>query len=130
MLRYRTGDLVRFNAPKIDENMQFLYLAEGILGRTDQMLIIRGVNILPSAVEQIIHGFSDVCEFRLTAIRSGAMDELKVEVEAEQDLATQIGEQLQINLGLRIDVNSVPTRSLPRFEGKATRFIDLRPRED
>ena len=130
MLRYRTGDLVRFNAPKTNENIQFVYLAEGILGRTDQMLIIRGVNILPSAVEQIIRGVSDVCEFRLTANRIGAMDELKVEVEAEQDRATQISEQLQINLGLRIDVKSLPARTLPRFEGKAKRFIDHRPKED
>ena len=58
------------------------------------------------------------------------MDELKVEVEAEQDRATQISEQLQINLGLRIDVKSLPARTLPRFEGKAKRFVDHRPKED
>lgn len=128
ILRYRTGDLVRCNPPATNEGIQFTHLADGILGRTDQMLIIRGVNILPSAVEQIIRGFQDIGEFRLTASHNGAMDELKVEVETDPVVATQLGEQLQIKLGLRIAVDPVDGKSLPRFEGKAKRFIDLRTR--
>ena len=128
ILRYRTGDLVRCNPPTTNEGIQFTRLADGILGRTDQMLIIRGVNILPSAVEQIIRGFQDIGEFRLTASHNGAMDELKVEVETDPVVATQLGEQLQIKLGLRIAVDPVDGKPLPRFEGKAKRFIDLRTR--
>ena len=128
ILRYRTGDLVRCNPPTTNEGIQFTRLADGILGRTDQMLIIRGVNILPSAVEQIIRGFADIGEFRLTAIHNGAMDELKVEVETDPVVAAQLGEQLQTKLGLRIAVDPVDGKSLPRFEGKAKRFVDLRTR--
>ena len=128
ILRYRTGDLVRCNPPTTNERIQFTRLADGILGRTDQMLIIRGVNILPSAVEQIIRGFEDVGEFRLTASHNGAMDELKVEVETDPFVAAKLGDQLQIKLGLRIEVDPVDGKSLPRFEGKAKRFVDLRTR--
>ena len=128
ILRYRTGDLVRCNPPTTNEGIQFTRLADGILGRTDQMLIIRGVNILPSAVERIIRGFADIGEFRLTASHNGAMDELKVEVETDPVVAAQLGEQLQTKLGLRIAVDPVDGKSLPRFEGKAKRFVDLRTR--
>ena len=92
------------------------------------MLIIRGVNILPSAVEQIIRGVANASEFRLTASHNGAMDELKVEVESDPTVAAQLGEQLQTKLGLRIAVDPVDKNSLPRFEGKAKRFVDLRTR--
>ena len=130
LLRYRTGDLVRYRKPQRQEGTQFIYLADGILGRADQMLIVRGVNFFPSAVEQIIRNFPDVREFRLTANRTGAMDELVVEIEADANRATQIGDQLQVKLGLRIDVKPVPAETLPRFEGKAKRFVDLRPKEN
>ena len=128
ILRYRTGDLVRCQPPKKNDKVKFMYLSDGILGRTDQMLIIRGVNILPSAVEQIIRGVADVCEFRLTASHRGAMDELKVEVEANRSVASKLSDQLQTKLGLRITVDPVDPKSLPRFEGKAKRFVDLRTR--
>ena len=128
VFRYRTGDLVRCHPPPTNERIQFTRLADGILGRTDQMVIIRGVNILPSAVEQIIRGFPDIGEFRLTARHSGAMDELNVEVETDPVIAAQLGEQLQTKLGLRIAIDPVKEKSLPRFEGKAKRFVDLRTR--
>ena len=92
------------------------------------MLIIRGVNILPSAVEQIIRGVANASEFRLKASHNGAMDELKVEVESDPTVAAQLGEQLQTKLGLRIAVDPVDKNALPRFEGKAKRFVDLRTR--
>ncbi len=127
ILRYRTGDLVRYTtAKKRTRETPFVYLADGILGRVDQMLIIRGVNILPTAVEQIIREFVGMGEFRLTAKRIGAMDELMVEVEVDENRAMEISEQLQIKLGLRVDVKDVPSKTLPRFEGKAKRFVDLR----
>lgn len=128
ILRYRTGDLVRCSPPAKNKGMQFRYLVDGVLGRSDQMLIIRGVNILPSAVEQIIRGVANASEFRLTASHNGAMDELKVEVESDPTVAAQLGEQLQTKLGLRIAVDPVDKNSLPRFEGKAKRFVDLRTR--
>lgn len=125
LIRYRTGDLVR---PKWDhdEPSRFVLLEGGVLGRTDDMMIVRGVNVFPSAVEQILRGFPEVVEYRLTARRVHEMDALTVEVEDRLDKPQRIAEELRLRLGLRVEVRTVPLGSLPRFEGKSRRFVDLR----
>ncbi len=123
VVRYRTGDLVR---PCNHPDCGFLFLAGGVLGRTDDMMIIRGVNVFPSSIEQIIREFPEVAEYRLTAFRSGPMDQLKIEIESSQNLNDAITEQLRIRLGLRVDVVRVASETLPRFQGKGRRFLDQR----
>ena len=123
VVRYRTGDLVR---PCNYLGAGFLFLAGGVLGRTDDMMIIRGVNVFPSSIEQILREFPEVVEYRLTAFRSGQMDQLKIEVESNQNLKDAITEQLQIRLGLRVDVVTAEPETLPRFEAKGRRFVDQR----
>ncbi|HEX3601032.1 MAG TPA: AMP-binding protein [Lacipirellulaceae bacterium] len=125
ILRYRTGDLVRPTWPT-DGTNRFVFLEGGILGRADDMMIIRGMNVYPSAIEQILHSFPEVVEYRLTARKHGEMDELAIEVEDHLERPARIVEELQLRLGLKIDVRCVPTLSLPRFEGKGRRFIDER----
>ena len=130
VIRYRTGDLVRptwsnENAPTSGPN-RFLLLEGGVLGRADDMLIIRGMNIYPSAVEQILHGFPEVVEYRLTARKRGELDELIVEVEDHLEQPARIAEELRIRLGLKIKVRAAPAMSLPRFDGKGRRFVDQR----
>jgi phenylacetate-CoA ligase len=125
-IRYRTGDLVR-GFPEHDPKCRFLWLQGGILGRADDMVVIRGVNIFPSSIEQIIREFPQLGEFRLIASKRGAMDELEVEVEATAEtqldaLRHRVGERL----GLRIPIRAVPPESLPRFEAKAKRLEDRR----
>ncbi len=126
VIRYRTGDLVRPRWSAQDENIRFVFLEGGVLGRVDDMLIIRGVNILPSSVEQVIRSFPEVAEYRITAQREGALDRLKVEVEDHQQSPDRIAAELQLRLGLKIEVAAVPIGTLPRFEGKAERFFDRR----
>ena len=126
VIRYRTGDLVRPRWSAQDENIRFVFLEGGVLGRVDDMLIIRGVNILPSSVEQVIRNFPEVAEYRITAQREGALDRLKVEVEDHQQSPDRIAAELQLRLGLKIEVAAVPIGTLPRFEGKAERFFDRR----
>jgi phenylacetate-CoA ligase len=126
LIRYRTGDLVRPRWPEDGEEIRFVYLEGGVLGRADDMLVVRGVNILPSSIEQIVRGFLEVGEYRLTARKEGAMDELRLEVEANAAAADRIATELQVRLGLRVEVAAVASGSLPRFEGKARRFIDQR----
>jgi len=126
VIRYRTGDLVRPRWSTQDKNIRFVFLEGGVLGRVDDMLIIRGVNILPSSVEQVIRSFPEVAEYRMTAQREGALDRLQVEVEDRQQSPDRIAAELQLRLGLSIEVVSVPVGSLPRSEGKAQRFIDQR----
>jgi phenylacetate-CoA ligase len=129
IIRYRTGDLVRpyWNA---GEANGFVLLEGGVLGRADDMMIIRGVNVFPTAVEEILRSFPEVVEHRMTARKQGAMDELVIEVEDHLSDPRRIAEELYLRLGLRIEVRLAPLTSLPRFEGKGRRFVDLRYREE
>ena len=129
VVRYQTGDLVRPRWSEAGAN-RFVLLEGGVLGRADQMLIVRGVNIFPSAVEQILHSFPEVAEYRMTARKRGAMDELVVEVEDRLSAPARIADEMYVRLGLKIDVKLAPPASLPRFEGKGRRFIDQRNQEE
>jgi phenylacetate-CoA ligase len=90
------------------------------------MLVIRGVNIFPGTMEEILRSFSAVGEYRITATREGEMDQLRVELEEPCEIADEVAAELQLRLGLRIDVSTVAADSLPRFEAKAQRFVDQR----
>jgi len=96
------------------------------LGRVDDMMIIRGVNIYPGSVEQILHSFPEIVEYRMTALKAGEMDALAVEIEDRLGKPDRVAKELQLRLGLKVDVCCVPLGSLPRFEGKGQRFIDKR----
>ena len=122
VIRYRTGDLVR---PRRDSH-GFVLLEGGVLGRVDDMLIIRGVNVFPTAVESILRAFPEIEEFRLVARKAGELDELEIEVEDRRNDPNRILAELQLRLGLRVQIRCVPCGSLPRFEGKAKRFHDQR----
>ncbi|HEX3871873.1 MAG TPA: phenylacetate--CoA ligase family protein, partial [Pirellulales bacterium] len=65
-------------------------------------------------------------EYRMIATKTGEMDQLTIEVEDRLKQPMRVAEELQLRLGLKIDVTTVPLGSLPRFEGKGDRFIDRR----
>jgi len=125
VIRYRTGDLVR---PQWDSsgNCNFVLLQGGVLGRTDDMMIIRGVNVFPTSVEKILRGFPEIVEYRLTTFKQESMDQLKIEIEDQLESPERVRAELQIQLGLRVEVECVPAGTLPRFEAKGKRFIDQR----
>ena len=125
LLRYRTGDVVR-PVWQSDGDDHFVFLEGGVLGRNDDMLVIRGVNIYPSSIEQILLNFPEVVEYRLTARKRGQLDMVSIEVEDRLEETDRIAAELQKHLGLAIEVKLVPPKSLPRFEGKGRRFIDER----
>ena len=125
VIRYRTGDLVHPTDAPAGEN-QFVLLQGGVRGRADDMLVIRGVNVFPTAVEQVIRSFPEVAEFRLTAYKEGAMDALRVDVESAAGQTDRIAAALRTQLGLRIEVRWVEPGLLPRFEAKAKRVVDER----
>lgn len=125
VIRFRSGDLVRPNWPVNGEN-RFVVLEGGVLGRADDMMIIRGVNVFPTAVEQILRSFPEVVEYRMTARKRGEMDELVIEVEDRLMQPDRIADELRLRLGFKIDVHCVTAMSLPRFEGKGRRFVDER----
>jgi phenylacetate-CoA ligase len=128
LLRYRTGDVVR-TSPEArcvcgsDE----MALEGGILGRTDDMVVVRGVNVYPSAVEDVLRGCG-VAEYRVTVGSHGALAELKIEVEppagCEPDgLAHVVEAALRNAFALRVAIQTVPAGALPRFEMKARRWV-------
>lgn len=124
-LRYRTGDLVR---PIWEHGRAtgFVFLEGGVVGRTDDMLTIRGVNIFPSAVEQIVRSFPEVLEYRAVVQREAELDRLELQIEDRLAMPERVAEELRLRLGLRVEVQCVPLGSLPRSEGKARRWVDER----
>src|SRR6185369_1226847 len=109
----------------------FLLLQGGVLGRVDDMVIVRGVNVFPSAVENVIREFTEVEEFRIEVFEREALRELRVIVEPNRAqpnaiaLCRQISQRLRQRIGLRAEVESVAPDTLPRFELKARRFFRL-----
>lgn len=125
VIRYRTGDLVRPSWNAAGEN-RFVFLPGGIVGRSDDMLVIRGVNIFPSAIEQILRSFPEVVEYRLTVYKLGQMDHLRIDIEDRLNEPARIRDELRLRLGLKVEVETVAPGTLPRFEGKGRRLVDER----
>jgi phenylacetate-CoA ligase len=128
VLRYRTGDVVISPDRTCPAGHEHPWLPGGIVGRTDDMVVIRGMNVYPSAIEQAVRDASDSGEFRLTFYTEpGGMDEVKLEVELGRgSTARMLQDQMRQQLGLRVRVVPVGPGVLPRTEGKARRVTDLR----
>jgi phenylacetate-CoA ligase len=127
LLRYRTGDLVRAAVADVCVcGRHEAALEGGILGRADDMVVVRGVNVFPSAIEDVLRGFPEVAEYRVRVWLNGALREIELTVEsapgAPNDLAQRIGYALQTAFNLRIPVQMAASGSLPRFELKAKRW--------
>jgi phenylacetate-CoA ligase len=125
VIRYRTGDVVR---PSVGwrGREDFVFLQGGVLGRVDDMRIVRGVNVFPSAVDAVVREFAEIVEYRATISRESALDEMSIEVEGEVDDTRRIAEIIGLRLGFRVDVRVVDPGTLPRFEGKGRRLFDER----
>ena len=123
-VRYRTGDRVQRDDRACPCGRTFMKLAGGILGRLDDMLIVRGVNVFPSAIEDIVRRFPAVDEFQIEVSRQEEQDELRVCLDAPDGINVgAVQEAFRLGLGIRIDVVAVPARSLPRYELKARRVV-------
>jgi phenylacetate-CoA ligase len=125
-IRYRTRDIVIRGPTRCPCGRTLLTLPGGVLGRVDDMLIIRGVNIYPSSIEAVLRRFPQIEEYRIIVLREGALDELEVEVECPEELVPDVELALRQALGVRVRVRAVPRGSLPRFELKARRIVDRR----
>lgn len=128
LIRYRTGDLVKLARGECACGSCFARLDGGILGRVDDMFIVRGNNVFPSAVEAVLRQFREVEEFRITVREGGSLTQVKLEVEPSKDVATgdlaeRIGRAILTNLSFRAEVETVSHGTLPRFEMKSRRFI-------
>jgi phenylacetate-CoA ligase len=125
-IRYRTGDLVRHGSYGCPCGRGYLFLPGGILGRVDDMLIVKGVNIYPSALANILHRFPEVQEYRIIVTKEGVLDAIALLVECPPGLVPTLQETLHIALSLHVPVEAVAPGTLPRFELKARRVEDRR----
>ena len=137
LIRYRTRDLTRLNPEKCECGRTLIRM-EKCLGRSDDMLIIRGVNLFPSQVESVLLEMSEIKpHYQLIVDRVNNLDIIELQVEVDeaffqdkisqlQSLRQKIQKNLESMLGLSIQVNLVEPKTLVRSEGKAQRVIDKR----
>jgi phenylacetate-CoA ligase len=137
LIRYRTRDLTRLNPVPCRCGRTHVRM-DKVLGRTDDMLIIRGVNVFPSQIESILletEGLSP--HYQLILRREEAMDTLEIQVEVDENMFSdeikhlqRIERKLLKNikefLGVTANVKLVEPRSISRSEGKAKRIVDYR----
>jgi phenylacetate-CoA ligase len=129
LVRYRTGDLVQLDETPCRCGRTSARLAGGILGRADDMVVVRGVNVFPSAIEGVLREFPEVSEFRIEVFSRRSMVELRLLLDpvlgTEAGLAEQVATRLHDRLLLRVPCELVPAGSLPRFELKARRVVRM-----
>jgi phenylacetate-CoA ligase len=136
LLRYRTGDLVRrVPASSCRCGRGFDVYEGGILGRVDDMKLIRGTNVYPRAIEAIVREYPEVDEFQTVITHEGIRDEITLRLEMKPDWPADSWDQLCDSLhrrlghaheGLNFRLERAGAGELPRFELKAKRMIDLR----
>ncbi len=130
LLRYRTGDLVERLHEPCACGRTLARIAGGVLGRADDMLTIRGVNLYPGAVDNLIRGISEIVEYEVEVQRAAGLDELRIKVEIAQgaafsEIEEAIARAFRSNWNLRIGVAEAVPGSLPRYELKARRYKRL-----
>ncbi len=133
MIRYRTRDITQLSNEPCACGRTHVRIMR-VTGRNDDMLIIRGVNVYPSQVEAVLVGFPGLApHYQLVLTRSGALDEMTVEVEVAPDFSGDRGRKAQdvthhikslIGVTCRVDVKS--PGDVPRSQGKAVRVLDRR----
>jgi len=140
LLRYRTMDLARITREPCACGRTTARMSK-VKGRTDDMLIIRGVNVFPSQIESVIMETEGVApQYQLVVTSQGYMDELEVQVEMVEtafsdnyrhleDIEVNLVHRLQTMLGIKAKVRLLEPGSLERFVGKAQRIVDKRNRE-
>lgn len=125
LLRYRTGDLVR-PVEVAGEDPGAFVLDGGIIGRADDMVVVRGVNIYPSAVESVVRSCEGIGEYRVEVDERLALPELRIVVEGGEVAGKQLERGLRQAFSMRIPVQTVAVGTLPVFEVKAKRWVVLR----
>jgi len=127
VIRYKIGDLGRAPA-ETDDRCALIWLEGGVIGRADDMVTVRGVNIYPSAIENLVRQFGQIDEFRATVEMRGRMEKLTVEIEIaegndNEQTFSDLLHTMTNKLGLTPEIVMVPPGTLPRFEMKAKRFF-------
>ena len=131
VIRYRTGDVVEADPAPHPSGRTLLRLKGGILGRTDDMLIVRGNNVFPSSIEAIVREFPEIVEFRIVVSRQREMNHVRIDIEPQPqldeptraELADRLSKAIKQRLQFHAEIALAPSGSLPRFEMKAKRLV-------
>jgi phenylacetate-CoA ligase len=125
LIRYRTGDLGVISREPCACGRRGARLVGGVLGRADDMITIRGINVFPSAVENIVRRYSEIVEFAIEVYRHREMHELRLKVEitgAPNGVIDRLAQAFSNDLRIRASIEHVADGSLPRFELKSRRL--------
>jgi phenylacetate-CoA ligase len=140
MIRYRTKDITRLWREPGHDGRTFIRM-DKVTGRSDDMLIISGVNVFPSQIESLLLDIEEVePQYRLVVRKKGYLDQLVVQVEGKQEVY-EAGEQrrhevegkiaahVKGNIGISVEIDLVEHKFIARSEGKALRVVDERPKQ-
>jgi phenylacetate-CoA ligase len=134
MLRYRTRDITRITTAPCACGRTHLRLLR-VAGRSDDMLIVRGVNVYPSQIEAVLVGRPGIApHYQLVVERRGSLDHVRIEVEAQPGVpdesfgavAHDVAHHIKSLVGISVDVIVKVPGEIPRSQGKAVRVRDLR----
>jgi len=137
VIRFRTRDLTRLIPEPCACGRTFIRM-QRVLGRTDDMIIVKGVNVFPSQIEEVLFEIEGTePHYQIVVERKGRLDDITVLVEVseriffdemkkQQELKELIKSRLSAELGISVNVKLVEPKSIERFEGKAKRVIDKR----
>jgi phenylacetate-CoA ligase len=140
MLRYRTKDITRLRMEKCVCGRTLIKM-DKVYGRTDDMLIISGVNVFPSQIESLLLDIEEVePQYRLLVRKKGYLDQLMIQVEGKKEIyeagstkrfevAGRIAGHIKEMMGIGVDVEIVEPKFIARSEGKALRVVDERPKQ-
>lgn len=132
-IRFRTGDIVNVRKSQCSCGRTFITLNGGVIGRVDEMISLRGMNIFPSQVEAVVGKHLVIGEdFNIVAFTVRGMGELKVQCELLEDrsdeVLTEIQNDLLTSIEIRVAVERLPRGTIERSEYKSKRFVDSRER--
>jgi phenylacetate-CoA ligase len=127
VLRYRTGDLVNMTTEPCACGRTTARIKGGVLGRADDMLTIRGVNLYPSAIDDLIHTVPAITEYEVEIRRIAEMDDLLLKIEINElhsfeEVQKALLTAFRTRLNIRVSIAEVERGSLPRYEFKARRY--------
>ncbi|MCM8757218.1 MAG: phenylacetate--CoA ligase [Candidatus Omnitrophica bacterium] len=138
LIRYRTGDIVTLTTDRCPHCHRTMPRISKILGRIDDMLIIRGINVFPSQIESVLMKIPEVSpHYQLVVTREHHLDKLEVQVEVSsevfsdevkklEELQQRVLAEIENTLGISVAVKLVEPKSIERSQGKAKRVIDQR----
>ena len=127
VLRYRTGDLVEVTTEPCGCGRTLARIKGGVIGRADDMLIVRGVNLYPSAIDNLLRALPSIIEYEVEIRRVAGMDDLLLKIESRESepfsrVESEVLAVFRSELNIRVSVARAATGSLPRYEFKARRY--------